>query len=161
MQRQSQTAAVERGYTIIELVLVIVILGIIGTVAGPRFFDNTVYDERAYFDELAGALRYAQKVAVASGCNVQVAIAASSYTLTQQAALSGHCNPLDTSYPVSVLLPSGEAVTGSAPTGVTTAPAVTVIYTALGQTSLGSNQVLSVGSRNLTIYADSGLVQTP
>lgn len=151
----------ERGYTIVELVLVIVILGIIGAVAGPRFFNNSSYDERAYYDEIASALRYGQKVAVASGCNVRVSISAGGYSLSQQAALSGHCNPSDSSYPVPVLLPSGDAVTGSAPDGLSAAPATTFTYTALGQTSLGSNQSITVGARSLDIEADSGLVVTP
>ncbi len=155
------TSGGERGYTIVELVLVIVILGVIGVVAAPRFFNDTTFDERAYFDELASAMRYGQKLAVASGCNVRVAISGSGYVLTQQAALSGHCNPADSSYPVPVLLSSGDAVTGSAPAGVTTTPAVTFVYTALGQTTLGANQDLTIGSRVLSIQADSGLVYSP
>ena len=151
----------ERGYTITELVLVIVILGIIGAAAGPRFFDNSAFDERAYYDELASALRYAQKVAVASGCSVRVSIASSSYSLAQQSALSGHCNPADSSFPVSVLLPSGEAVSGSAPSGVVTSPAVNLVFDAEGRTSLGSNQVFTIGGRSMTVVADSGLVVTP
>lgn len=155
------TSGGERGYTIVELVLVIVILGVIGVVAAPRFFTTSPYDERAYFDELASAMRYGQKLAVASGCNVRVAVSSGGYALTQQTALSGHCNPADSSYPVPVLLPSGDAVTGSAPAGVTTTPAVTFAYTALGQTTLAGNQDLSVGSRVLSIQADSGLVYAP
>ena len=58
----------EAGYSLVELVLVIVILATIGMLAGPRFFNNDAFDERGYYDELASALRYAQKVAVASGC---------------------------------------------------------------------------------------------
>jgi len=78
------------GYTIVELVLVMVIIAILGAVAGPRFFNNTAFDERAYLDELASALRYAQKIAVASGCRVHADITAGSYSLTQQAPQAGH-----------------------------------------------------------------------
>ena len=60
----------ECGYTIVELVLVIVIIGILSSIAGPRFFDNSAFNERAYSDESAASLRYAQKVALASGCHV-------------------------------------------------------------------------------------------
>ena len=151
----------EQGYTIVELVLVIVILGIIGTVAGPRFFSSSDFDERAYYDELASALRYGQKVAVASGCPVRATIATSSYALTQQSALSGHCNPSDSSYPVAVLLPSGEAVTGNAPSGVSVTPATTFVFDAEGRTSLGTDASLSVSGTTLTIEAGSGLVITP
>jgi len=149
------------GYTIVELVLVIVILAILGVLAGPRFFDNAAIDERAYADELAGTLRYAQKVAVASGCRVQAEIAAGSYALTQQSPQAGHCNPTDTSFPVAVRLSTGESMSGSAPGGVIAAPAITFAYDALGRTNLASNQTIIVGARSLTIQANSGLVTTP
>lgn len=149
------------GYTIVELVLVIVILAIIGTIAGPRFFDNAAFEERAYYDEIVSALRYGQKVAVASGCRVQVDIAAATYSLSQQSPLAGHCDAADSSFPLPVRLPTGEIMSGAAPAGITATPAITLIYTPLGQTNLGGNQSLSVGGRVLTIQADSGLVVTP
>jgi MSHA pilin protein MshC len=149
------------GYTIVELVLVIVILAILGVLAGPRFFDNAAIDERAYADELAGSLRYAQKVAVASGCRVRAEIAAGSYALTQQSPQSGHCNPADTSFPLAVRLSTGELMNGLAPGGVIAAPAITLVYDALGRTNLASNQTIMVGARSLTIQANSGLVTTP
>ena len=150
-----------RGYTIVEVLLVVVILAIIGTLAGPRFFDNTSFDERAYYDELVSALRYAQKIAVASGCPVRVTIAPTSYALSQQSSLGGHCNPGDAAFPVTVRLSTGEAVTGTAPDNVAAAPGITIVYNALGQTNLGANQSIAVGSRTLQVQADSGLVVTP
>ncbi len=148
----------ECAYTIVELVLVIVIIGILGSIAGPRFFDNTAFDERAYSDELAASLRYAQKVAVASGCHVRVDVAVGSYALTQQLALAGHCDTADATYPVTVLLSTGEAMSGSAPTGITTAPAIVIIYDPSGGTDLGANQNLTIGTHTLTVHAASGLV---
>ena len=150
-----------KGYSIVEVVLVVVILAIIGTLAGPRFFDNAAVDERRYAEELASALRYAQKIAVASGCRVRVNIGLSDYSLSQQAPLAGHCDTTDANYPVPVRLSTGETMTGTAPAGVITAPALTFIYNPLGQTSLGADQALAVGSRTVTIAADSGLVRVP
>ena len=149
------------GYTIVELVLVLVIIAILGAVAGPRFFDNSAFDERAYLDELASSLRYAQKVAVASGCRVRAEINASSYALTQQAPQAGHCDPADASFPLPVLLSTGQTMSGSAPSGVVASPAVTIVYDALGRTNLAANQTLAVGPRTILVQADSGLVTTP
>ena len=149
------------GYTIVELVLVLVIIAILGAVAGPRFFDNSAFDERAYLDELASSLRYAQKIAVASGCRVRAEINASSYALTQQAPQAGHCDPADASFPLPVLLSTGQTMSGSAPTGVVTAPAISIVYDALGRTNLAANQTLTIGPRTILVQADSGLVTTP
>jgi MSHA pilin protein MshC len=67
-------ASNNRGFTIVELVVVIVILGIISAVAAPRFFDLQGYKEIAFKDELVSALRFAQKRAVASGEVVEVVV---------------------------------------------------------------------------------------
>lgn len=159
--RLKEAGRPDGGYTIVEVLLVIVILAVLGTIAGPRFFDNEVFDERAYYDELVGALRYAQKTAVASGCSVRVIVGVSAYALSQQQNAGGHCDSSDVSFPLPVRLSTGEVMAGSAPAAITTAPTLTFVYNALGQTNLAANQSLAVGARALTIQADSGLVITP
>lgn len=151
----------QRGFTIVELVLVIVIVGVLGALAGPRFFDDRTFDERAYAEEVASILRYAQKVAVGSGCSVRVDLAPAGYSLTQQSAASGHCNPNDTSFTTPVGLPTGEPASGAAPSGVSVAPPLVIVFDALGRTGLGADQSLSIGPHALTIQANSGLVTGP
>ena len=149
------------GFTIIELVLVIVIIGILGVLAGPRFFSNSVFEERAYYNELTSATRYAQKVAVSSGCRVRLDLTATTYQVQQQAALGGHCDTSDTTFPVPVLLANGQTVSGTAPSDVTALPALSIVYDALGRTNLGADQTINVGSWSFSIEAESGLVVTP
>lgn len=54
-----------RGFTMVELITVMVILGIIATVAAPRFFDRNTFDSRGFYDQIISTLRYAQKAAIA------------------------------------------------------------------------------------------------
>lgn len=72
----------QRGFTIVELLLVTVIIGILSAVVGPRFFSQSNFDERFYYEELLSAVRYAQKLAVAGGCPIQVDVRESGTSLS-------------------------------------------------------------------------------
>jgi MSHA pilin protein MshC len=147
--------------TLIELITVIVIMGILLAMAAPRFFDAEVFEERGFYQEVASALRYGQKIAVGSGCPVRVSITATTYDLKQQAASGGRCNPADNTWPVQVLLADGQAASGTAPSGITLGPVTTYEFDALGQTDLGSNLNVTVGAMTMTVQAESGYVLIP
>lgn len=63
------------GFTLVELILVIVLVGIVSAVAMTRFFDRTVYDAETAAEQLRAILRYGQKIAIAQNRNVFVQLA--------------------------------------------------------------------------------------
>ena len=74
-----------RGASLIEVVTVVLLLGILAAIAMPRFFTVSDFDRRGYFESLRSAVKYAQKLAIASDCDVRVTINASGYALDQWA----------------------------------------------------------------------------
>lgn len=54
-----------RGFTIVEMVVVMVIAGLLAAVAIPRFFQQDSFDARSFADQNVSMLRYAQKLAIA------------------------------------------------------------------------------------------------
>jgi MSHA pilin protein MshC len=148
----------DRGYTVVELVLAIAIMSILLGFAVPRFFDNDLFASRGYGDELAAALRYAQKVAVASGCRVRVTVDADGYALHQQAQSGNTCDPDDSSWTTAVRGPDGRAATGVVPEDVVVAVNTAFVFDPLGRLESGSPASFEVGGRRLSIDAGSGFV---
>lgn len=73
------------GFTLIELITVITIIGVLAVVVGPRFASSDVYEERTFLDDLKGALQYARAKASGSGCLTQVDFTASGFTVSVDA----------------------------------------------------------------------------
>jgi MSHA pilin protein MshC len=62
------------GFTLIELIMVIVIIGILSVSVLPQFTDKSVFEARGFRDETMALLRYAQKSAVAQRRTVCVTV---------------------------------------------------------------------------------------
>jgi MSHA pilin protein MshC len=144
----------QRAFTLIELVTVVALLGITMAVITPRFVDMTTFRARGYADEVAGALRYGQRIAMATSCNVQFTVTATSYSAAQRSSKS-NCTS-NGSWNREVLLPDGNELTGTAPTSVT-ASAVVLEFDATG-TPISAVMPIAIGSFSVAIDSVTGRV---
>jgi MSHA pilin protein MshC len=60
------------GFTMVELVVVMVLIGILSSVAVARYFDNRAFEAKEYADQVRAIIRYGQKVAVAQNRPIYV-----------------------------------------------------------------------------------------
>jgi MSHA pilin protein MshC len=80
--RKDKLVRPQSGFTLLELVLVIVILGIISVFVAPTFTGTSGVDARGFHDETLAYLRYAQKTAIAQRHSVCVTFESSSVSLS-------------------------------------------------------------------------------
>ncbi len=71
----------QAGFTLVELVMVMVVIGILATVAASRMTERESFDARALADQSQTMLHYAQKLAVAQNRPVYVRLDGSSIAL--------------------------------------------------------------------------------
>ena len=77
-----------RGFTLIELVAVLVLAGLLATFAVSRFFQRNTFDARSFADQVTNIVRYGQKLAVAQNRAVFVHIDADKVALCFDAGCS-------------------------------------------------------------------------
>lgn len=79
--RRGNRRPASAGFTLAELVMVLVLVGLLAVVALPRFSGSSEFRNIAFRDEVAAALRYAQKSAVSHRRLVCAVFTPSSVTL--------------------------------------------------------------------------------
>ncbi|TAJ20244.1 MAG: prepilin-type N-terminal cleavage/methylation domain-containing protein [Rugosibacter sp.] len=154
----------QTGFTLVELIMVMVLMGILATVALPRF-NFSGFNEVGFRDKLKATIEFARKSAVAQRRITCIALAGNSLALTidnvpTDAPGAGTC-------PRQLTLPTSDAACGGpinavcAPNGVVLAGPVAISFDPLGRPSAAAAYTVTGGTSNYTINvtAETGYVR--
>lgn len=155
--RLRSTGPAARGFTLVELIIVMVLMGVLAVVAAPRIFNTSDFYARGFHDETLALLRYAQKTAVAqrrTACVSFLVAAVSTASLrTASAAAVPACD-------ADLVGPRGDTpgkITSRSGVNYSATPA-TLAFDGLGQPLDSSGGVLTA-ARTITV-GGSGRVIT-
>lgn len=165
--RSHRCGVAVRGFTLVELIMVLVVLGVLAVYAAPRLFDSKDVYARGFHDETLGYLRYAQKTAIAQRRTVCATFTSNSLTLRIASAEA----TLDCAAPATPFFGPGRdgAATLSARPGSGVAystPPTALNFNGLGQPTSSAGLALTtartlqvVGVANaITVEAGTGYV---
>jgi len=140
-----------RGYTLVELVTVLILVGILAAFVGPRFFDLEVFQARGFYDEALSILRYSQKTAIAQRRAVYVNLQPTAITACYTSSFP--CSVAD-----GVPGPYGEKpYSVQAGGGTSATPGTIIFFDALGRPYNASDIVPnSTFTANLTLTITGG-----
>jgi MSHA pilin protein MshC len=155
----------QHGFTMIELIMVLLIVGILAAFVAPRFIGRQAFDTHGFHNQTLTFLRYAQKVAIAQRRNICVSFGNASITLTiaNTAGSNVGCIAANT---IALSGPNGEnPYSISAPSGIyftntenNTATPTNFTFDALGKASVGQIFRISGLSENITVEQETGFV---
>ena len=153
--RKHTSAAATAGFTLIELIAVLILTAILGIVIAPRMATRSTFDTRGFADTTRSTLQHARRVAIAQRRTVCGNFASGSLSFSQSTVNGAASCNLALSDPstggtLSLTPPSGVSL------GVTPA---SFTFDGLGRPSSAvAITITGDVTRSLTIEADSGYV---
>jgi MSHA pilin protein MshC len=142
------------GFTMVELVVMLLVMGVMAAIAIPRFSDRNGINEMGFRDQLAAMLRQARKTASMRQNDVCVVINPVLATASAVFTTNAVC---DTSRPVPE--PGGsQPFAIDIPNGVTVGGALQLRFAPDGRPVPDLTRVVTVGNRSVTVSQETGLV---
>jgi MSHA pilin protein MshC len=130
-----------RGFTMIELMATLIVIGILAAFAVPRFTGRTAFESRGFFDQAQSVVRHGQKTAIAQRRSapktpIYIVVAENQISACFDAAcVSPLTDPA-----------TGAALVLAAPGGVTLSPVTTFSFDGSGAPSIGAQIAINVSS---------------
>lgn len=160
--KTAHSGIAEGGFTLLELIVTMILVGILAAVAIPRFVGQGSFETRGFHDRVINAIQFARQQAVAQRRQVCVTVSAAGLSTTRALApppgVCGVTPLLDpaTGAAYAIAAPAGVVLAG---TGATVLP-LALTFDPLGQPSVAAGlSVTGDGVRNICIEAGTGYVR--
>ncbi len=150
-------AASGAGFSLVELVATLIVVGILAAYAIPRWVDRTGFESRGFFDQAQGLVRYAQKIAIAQRQSapkgpIYVVITVSQIRVCYDVGCASAVTDPISGAPLVLNAPADGAVT--------LAPVTTFSFSGAGAPSVGAQLAINVnstgvGDANRTFYVEA------
>jgi MSHA pilin protein MshC len=157
-----------RGFTLIELIMVVLILGLLAVFVLPRTDLTQGFDEVGFHDAARSTLEYARKSAIAERRNVRVTLAGNNLTLTIANDIPEGANALNfdiaggNARPLALPTPDrrcgGPVNQLCAPAGIALGGPATLDFSPLGRPSAAASYTVT-DQPNILVEAETGHVR--
>ncbi|MEX2524888.1 MAG: GspH/FimT family pseudopilin [Gammaproteobacteria bacterium] len=154
------------GFTLMELIVTLIVVGIISAYAASRFFDTTAFTSFGFFEESLSAVRYAQKLAIASGCDIRVTFSGGGYSLHRWVDAPNDSCRFDSpgANLTDVTRPGGGVFSSQGPDGVNVGSAQFVydpvgVPRTTGGGLIGGETTIVIGGRTLSVAPHTGFAR--
>lgn len=147
----------QSGFSMMELVLVIVLLGILSIYVAPRLIDNQTISLNAASEQMVRDIELTQSLSMGLNDNYYMTINSGSYYINDSAG-TRYSHPI---YGTSdIASTSGVSFTSSLPSNVLAFNGIGVPYTT--SAPLANNATITIStngnSRRITVYPETGLI---
>lgn len=140
-----------RGFTIVELVIVLMLTALLATLAAPRLTDRTALQERGARDQLRVMIAHSRRVAMTQ--QRDVCVLATPAQARAVYANAGGCLP---AAPLRDPAGSG-AYQLDMPPGIALGGAALLRFNGRGQPVPAADQTITVGTLAITVFRETGL----
>jgi prepilin-type N-terminal cleavage/methylation domain-containing protein len=156
-----------QGFTLIELVLVLMVIAILSAAAASKFSSVSTFNNQLYHDQVLNSIRYAQKLAVGMSTHIQVDLTSNTIQLRIRQE-GGSCGSGTTFLPVFDPASGTYGYLKTAPTGTTIAAGAgwPIFFNSLGQavqvsncSTIANTYTLTAGGIGITVIGQTGFTQ--
>lgn len=137
-------------FTLVELVVIILIIAVLALYATSRF-SISPFQEAGFAQQAVAAVRYAQQLAISSGCDVEASVTATTCTVTWNDCGAGSpANGTSVSNPATGL---NDFCANSEAASVT---GDTVIFNSVGRPDAAAT--ITIGAQTIEVEAETGYI---